>query len=238
VRFRESVRVPPVSHKTEQSTMHCSKCGRHLQCGDAEMRHETTKQCSFCSSMNFQVVDVSAAREQDGNLAGSSKSTTVIKCFNCTQSFSTFLRKYEHQIERVCPCGFKFKCLNEFTTHVRIYECQPLETITSPVLHQCKSCRQSFKSSGDLLVHVDECNYRLGAAASLNDTRQQPSVHCIVKQQSHAHANNYCEECGRKSPCGCSTQEISEELQPQQCSTSSGAAFGQPPHSTDRCTVC
>jgi hypothetical protein len=188
--------------------MHCFKCGRKLQGRVAELTHETTKSCSFCTPRSKMLLSP-PVQEQVGNVAASSKSILVIKCFRCLEPFSTFKQKYEHQIERVCTCDEHFQCLNEFTRHVRIRACKP-RGISKPPAVECRSCHQGVESSSELLVHLDECNHLMSGSSCLNYVNQQPSVHTKRKQPRAQGGPLKCKTCGKKSPCGCLLERIEE----------------------------
>jgi hypothetical protein len=212
--------------------MHCIKCGRNLQSCQVENTQETTSSCSFCTPRS-QMMHLSPPDwHQVGNVVRSSKSILVIKCVNCSDTFSTFKQKYEHQIGRDCTtCDMHFQCLNEFKSHVRLCECKP-RGIGKPPSVQCRNCCQRVESSSELLVHLDKCNHQMLGASCLNYVNQEPRVH-ITRNQLRAQGRHLrCKLCSKKSPCGCLLEGMEgedDELELDDTLTL---------QSTGKCTLC
>jgi len=225
--------LPHISSLSQpKSKMHCSKCGRKLQGRVAELTHETTKSCSFCTPRSKMLLSAPAHQDQVGNVAASSKSILVIKCSKCLESFNTFKQKYEHQIERVCTCDEHFQCLNEFTRHVRMRACKP-RGIGKPPAVECRSCHQGVESSSELLVHLDECNHLMSGSSCLNYVNKEPSVHTKRKQPRARGRSLKCKTCGKKSPCGCLLEGIEETCEDEEL----GLDETYTQQSTGKCTL-
>jgi hypothetical protein len=159
-----------VAHTTKNHLdRSCSLCKISYKCLGLLRRHMTAEHppvscvaATLRSRAPFSWKKFFGARGISSNL--------VLICLNCSMTFGTLKNKYEHHVKRVCPCNIPFRCLFQFTSHVRIYGCQLLES-DAPLVVKCESCGVLFGTPNELqahrseLIECDECGLDFNCAS-------------------------------------------------------------------------
>jgi hypothetical protein len=208
---------------------------RSRGCLEAKTMHEST---SFAGRTRSHMHMSTAWKQPLASHAVESMRTMVLRCTDCPEMFNTLKEKFEHQVDRECPCGIYFGCRSQFSRHVRIHKCQPLWIRRLPAV-KCYRCSQTFKTPSELIAHRQEC----GRHFKLHPIGQseEPTVLCTIKRTKKG-TQRKCTRCDKKSPCYCILERIEEgcekdesvQQKPKELSTSCTRGATE----NSRCTFC
>jgi hypothetical protein len=212
----------------------CQQCRIQLHAREAKTMHDSKTR----SHMHM----IPTWKQHLASSAVESSRTMVLRCIDCPEMFSTFKKKYEHQVDRECPCGIYFRCRSQFFRHVTVFKCQRLWIRRLPFL-KCNNCSQFFKIPSELLAHQKEC----GRGRDINCQNEEPIIHCIIKRKKKE-TQRKCTRCGKISPCycilerieeGCEKDELVQQKPKERCTSSIRGATEKTLHQSDgRCTFC
>jgi hypothetical protein len=216
----------------------CKECRIQLHGREANTVHESSTSFADHRTRLHKHNMIPTWKQHLPSCAVESTRTMVLRCKDCPEMFNTFKEKYEHQVDRECPCGIYFRCRSQFSRHVTLRKCKPPLLIRRllPFI-KCNCCSQSFINPSELLAHQRECG------RDVNRQNEEPAnIHCTIKRTKRGKQRE-CTRCGKKSPCDCISERIEEgcekdESVQQEPSTSIRGATEKTLHQSGKCTCC
>jgi hypothetical protein len=252
----------------QKETVYCKNCKKKLHGSNAIIMHENTNQCSVCDkSFNCQTrLNVHLGKspgcknflpssrgnnlhdddEEEEPTTPRGSTNKTFRCWHCSAKLKTYREKTAHQEEQWCPCGMKFRCRVQFTSHKD--KCQAVTPTPAPPTIKCKYCSTKCKSARELQVHLrkkikcDACHSNFSCASFPGHKCEIQCVHCgetvaAGHSASHFEGDFECKGCGQKSACSAMLQRHEgtckkDKPQEQEISTSSSMV------QDSRCRYC